>query len=207
MKINRLNIDAGFFFDRFLSRSQFGVASVTLCGSYLNVVAGVWTWGEQADRRSAFFFSVTDGWLSFTMDCHLLLWLHFSATSLNMRLLRHTHALLQTALTDEHTLIQTDGKRQTLNTTHTHTHTHTAHPSVHFFLPHQQFLPMMHLCFLSLNALQNVWRLENDLLSSSLFFSSLNKKNKQKKTNSNLDSKTWASQADRNKLNINSSST
>ena len=125
MKINRLNIDAVFFFDRFLSRSQFGVASVTLCGSYLNVVAGVWTWGEQADRRSAFFFSVTDGWLSFTMDCHLLLWLHFSATSLNMRLLRHTHALLQTALTDEHTLIQTDGKRQTLNTTHTHTHTHT----------------------------------------------------------------------------------
>lgn len=118
------------FFDRFLSRSQFGVASVTLCGSYLNVVARAWTWGEQADRRSAFFFfffPVTDGWLSFTTDCHLLLWLHFSATSLNMRLLRHTHthALQQTALTGEHTLIRTDGKRQTLNTTHTYTDTHT----------------------------------------------------------------------------------
>ena len=142
-----------FFFDRFLSRSQFGVASVTLCGSYLNVVARVRTWGEQADRRSAFFFCVfmTDGWLSFTTDYHLLLWLHFSATSLNMRLLRHTHTHTHVhfhkwrSQANIHSYGLTEKDRHW--TQHTHTHTHTAHPSVHFFLPHQQFLPMMHLCF------------------------------------------------------------
>lgn len=66
----------------------------------------VWPWEEQLLTKSVFFLLA---------DCYLLLWLCFSATSLNMRLLAHTHT---------HTPALQYWLKQTVNT-HTFRQTHT----------------------------------------------------------------------------------
>lgn len=87
------------------------------------------------------------------------------------------------------TYTHTDRLKKTLNTTHTH----SAHLCA-LLSPSPAVFANDALVFLSLNTLQNVTS-KNCLLSSLfLFFKAL------------IYSKTWASQVDRNKLNINSSS-
>lgn len=114
---------------------------------------------------------------------------------------RQTHTYIHTL-----TLILTYWKRQTLITAHTHTlrwtHTHNAHLCA-CLSPSPAVFANDALVFLSLNALQNVWRQKKRkkkfvvIILLFLFF---------KKTNSNLYSKTWASQVDRHTWNINWSS-
>jgi len=137
---------------------------------------------RRACRYKVGFSTVaTDGWLSFKTDCHLLLWLHFSATSLNMRLLIHTnlnnctHRRTHTH-THTHTHILTDWKRQTLITTHTlrwtHTHTHIHHTRrtlvcTSFSLT-SSFCQWCTCVFVSKCSAKRVTS-KNDLLSSSCF--------------------------------------
>lgn len=154
-----------------------------------NTVAHARTWEEQLDQAGS-STAVTDGRLSFKTDCHLLLWLHFSATSLNMRLLKHTHAL-ERLRSQANIYSYWPTEKDTEH--NTHTHTHSAHLCA-LLSPSPAVFANDALVFLSLNTLQNVTS-KNCLLSSLfLFFKAL------------IYSKTWASQVDRNKLNINSSS-
>lgn len=77
----------------------------------------------------------------------------FSATSLNTRLLKHTHALQQ-----QHSQPDT----LTLTDTHdTHTRTRVLRVKLSLSLPHQQFFANDALVFLSLKALQNVLASKN----------------------------------------------
>lgn len=107
---------------------------------------------KQLHARSPFLLRLTDSCI-FKTDCHLLLWLCFSATSLNMRLLAHTHTqrhFRSCSWTPPYWL------KQTANT-HTHSDKHTR---VHFSFPHQQFFANDALVFMSRkNTLQNVWSL------------------------------------------------
>lgn len=97
----------------------------------------------------------------------IFFWLHFSATSSNMRLVTHTC----TYLTDGASPANTHWLK---NTEHTQKDTHTSHTCVHFSLPHQQFLPMMHLCF-CLFMLCKTWRLKWFIVIISVFSSFLKK--------------------------------
>lgn len=117
-------------------------------------------------------------------DGRLSLWLRFSATSLNMRLLIHIHALNCTGRW-RHTHIHT------LTDTQIQTHTMAHWSRVHFY-PSPAVFANDALVFLSLNALQHVTSLQIPVVI--ILISSLKRKKKTKKFKSLQCSKTWTSQ-------------
>lgn len=128
-----------------MSRSQFGVASVKVCGSYRNIVACLWTRGEQVVKKNGLLccrnrrMVVIQGEL---LSAALIAFLCY----LFMCALAHTHTHLNTtALAGEHTLIL----RLTLNTAHTH----NAHLCV-LLAPSPAVFANDALVVLSVNALQ-----------------------------------------------------